>query len=75
MISDKDLKLVKKYEELAFYHSRKIDSGWVRQASKDDYHECSSLKDMNKNKHNSTLERDRDSGFKLLAIHTPLLAF
>ena len=34
MISDKDLKLVKKYEELAFYHSRKIDSGWVRQASK-----------------------------------------
>lgn len=34
MISDKDLKLVKKYEELAFYHSRKINSGWVRQASK-----------------------------------------
>lgn len=31
MISDKDLRLVKKFEELATYHKRKINSGWVRQ--------------------------------------------
>ena len=34
MISDKDLRLVKKFEELATYHKRKINSGWVRQVPK-----------------------------------------
>ena len=34
MISDKDLRLVKKFEELATYHKRKINSGWIRQVPK-----------------------------------------
>ena len=33
-ISDKDMMLVKKFEELATYHDRKIRSGWTRQVPK-----------------------------------------
>mmetsp|Transcript_41731 Transcript_41731/g.76264 ORF Transcript_41731/g.76264 Transcript_41731/m.76264 type:complete len:434 (-) Transcript_41731:86-1387(-) len=34
MISDKDRRLVKKFEELNKYHERKINNGWQRQAPK-----------------------------------------